>query len=395
MGVNKGTLIGAPVRPNDSNDEYAAAFQSEIKGGHHTRATLDERDNIGNWLREAGMTCYVTANGNTYKLANDLVTWVQSGSATGGSTLPGSGGESGTIQLISGNFGAWAPIGSYNEDIVDQLELCFKTDLVAFPTRAVTYLQGQFSLDAEFEGTTITLGTLPANSRPKAQLKKYLIANNIELFLVIETNGDVKLLSKDGLNLPAGETTQPFYIDTFYNPDITTETPTEYTATRSNNFTRNTCGEGYHGTSVLFTKTYTSTVDQATADMEAANDTAFDTEGQAFANEGDNAACVIDGGGGPTVSTISVQATIKGYYELTDGTADLIDYLVPNVVKEIPGSFGDISLQIITHSVYGYTPVPVRLLVNGDIIDSDGDITLTDLEEGFTVIIYPEGTEIE
>jgi hypothetical protein len=283
MALNTGTLVGATIRPNDSADQYPAAYQSEVKGGHHTRETITDRDNIGYWLREAGMTCYVTADGNTYRLKNDLATWEQTGSSTGGSTLPGSGGDSSTIQLISGNFGVWTVLPDYAEEIVDQLQILFKTDLVAFPTRAVTYLQGQFYLDEEFEGTEITLGTLPLNSRPKAQLKKYLIANNIELFLVIETNGNVKLSSKDGLDLPAGESTQPFYIDTFYNPDITTEAPTAYTATRSNMFTRSTCGEGYHGTSVLFEKTYTSYVDQATADMLAAADTGFDAEGQAFA----------------------------------------------------------------------------------------------------------------
>ena len=281
---NTGTLIGAPIRPNDSADQYPAALQSEIKGGHHSRPTVADRDNIGAWLREAGMTCFVVSNGNTYELAANLVTWTLVKSANGGTTLPGTGGNSDTVTLISGNFGPWTPLASYHAKIVNQLQVCFKSDLAAFPSRAITYLQGQFSLDATFAGLTITLGTLPLNSRPSAQVKKYMITANIELFLVIETTGEVRLLSKDGLNLPTGNATGPYYIDAFFNPVIVTAEPETFTATRSANFTRNDCGSGYAGTVVAFTKTYESTIDQATADALSATDPYFDSEGQANAN---------------------------------------------------------------------------------------------------------------
>ncbi|RFZ84762.1 hypothetical protein DYU05_03920 [Mucilaginibacter terrenus] len=278
MSKNTGTLVAAPIRPNDSADQYPAAYQSEIKGGHHTRATIADRDAIGAWLREAGMYCYVIADQSTYRLKNDLVTWELVGGNGDGE------GDNDAVQLISGNFGVWTKLGAYHAAIVDQMGLSFKTDLSSFPTRAITYVQGQFALDAAFAGTTITLGTIPANNRPKAQLKKYLITGNIEMFLVIETTGAVKIVSKDGFNLPVNNGAEPYYLDAFYNPDVTLGEIVTYTAIRSADFTRNDCGVGYAGTVVSFSKTYQSTTDQATADNMAANDPAFDNDGQAYAN---------------------------------------------------------------------------------------------------------------
>jgi hypothetical protein len=63
-----------------------------------------------------------------------------------------------------------------------------------------------------------------------------------------------------------------------------------YTATRTgmfkrNNCANNQCGEPSSGSDVAFNKTYTSRVNQAAADLAAANDTAgFNIEGQANAN---------------------------------------------------------------------------------------------------------------
>lgn len=55
MAQNIGTLVSAAVRPNDSNDPIASAFQSEIKGGLHAYETLAERDAIILERREWGM----------------------------------------------------------------------------------------------------------------------------------------------------------------------------------------------------------------------------------------------------------------------------------------------------------------------------------------------------
>lgn len=287
---NKGTLIGATIRANDSGDQYPAALQNEIAGGRHTRSTTDERNAIGNYLRIAGMECYVMANGNTYRLENDLVTWTLTDGPGGGDE--GGDNDTGTVQLISGNFGAWTSLTSRTTHFFDeQIELKYKADLQDFPTRAIVYLQGQFGLADDFTGDTITLGNIPANTRPAHQVKKYMICKNVEMYLVIETNGDVKLVSKDGIDLPTGSDEsedQPYYLDCFFQPLIEASEPTVYTASRSGDFTRNDCGVGKTGTSVHFSKDYTSTVGQSTADSIA--DASFPTDGQAYANDPANGA---------------------------------------------------------------------------------------------------------
>jgi hypothetical protein len=52
---NSGTLISAPIRPNDSLDQYASAFANEIKGGSHGYETYVEMFDIIEARREWGM----------------------------------------------------------------------------------------------------------------------------------------------------------------------------------------------------------------------------------------------------------------------------------------------------------------------------------------------------
>lgn len=68
MARNIGTLITAPIRPNDSRDRIATAYSSEIKGGLHTVMTIQDRDNIIPQRREWGMLCYVVNENNYYIL---------------------------------------------------------------------------------------------------------------------------------------------------------------------------------------------------------------------------------------------------------------------------------------------------------------------------------------
>ena len=75
MSKNTGTLIGAPVRPNDSNDQYPVALAAEIQGGLHTVASETVMNAMPVFLRVEGMYCYCQSSGNTYELAADLVTW--------------------------------------------------------------------------------------------------------------------------------------------------------------------------------------------------------------------------------------------------------------------------------------------------------------------------------
>lgn len=68
MANNTGTLILSPVRPYSDLDQFPVALSREIKGGHHTRATLAERDSIYPDLLEEGMTCYVLETKRRYVL---------------------------------------------------------------------------------------------------------------------------------------------------------------------------------------------------------------------------------------------------------------------------------------------------------------------------------------
>ena len=86
-------------------------------------------------------------------------------------------------------------------------------------------------------------------------------------------------------------------LGSFSNTVNITLNNTTYTASRSNNFTRNNCGvnaceEPCTGSTVTFTKTYTSTVSQEAADLLAANDASFASEGQLFANTQGTCSCL-------------------------------------------------------------------------------------------------------
>lgn len=294
--IQQGTLVGAPIRVNDSNDTYPSAIDNEIKGGRYSLPSTNERDAIPAARRSAGMECYCIADGNTYELANDLVTWSLSHGAAGGTTAPGSGGSAADIILLSGNFGPWTPLTGLSSQMINtNFVLSFKSDLQAFPTRAITYIQGQFGLNGAFAGTTLLLGTLPVNSRPATQILKYFICQNIEMFLQVDTNGNVSLVSKDGINLPTTSGTpevQPYYLDLFFNPLIGDYTPTVYSYTRSETFIRNDCGTGNSGTTVTYNQTYTSTIDLATATNNANTDPNYEANGQAYANS--TGTCSVD-----------------------------------------------------------------------------------------------------
>jgi hypothetical protein len=353
MGKNIGTLIAAAIRPNDSLDAYPVALQEEIKGGAHTRASIADMNAIGAYLREAGMTCYVIANSTTYQLENDLQTWVVYEQQGGGS--PGTGGDSADISLLSGNFGAWTPLNSPSGDTIDQIELQYKTDLSAFPNRVITYLQGQFGLTSGFTGTTITLGNLPVNNRPSANIIKYLIVSNIELYLLINTDGDVILSSKDGFNLPAndaddtGATNPPYYIDTFFQPLVATV----YSSTRTESFTRNNCGAGYTGSAVNYSQTYTSTISQADADAAAAADSTFEASGQVFANNSANGAtCTLN----PVVPSTNVSIYNGAPFPIVVGIVGAENY-----------SFDVAAGATVTGTVGAYTYTSVNILGPKDV----------------------------
>jgi hypothetical protein len=76
MSQNIGTLISAPIRPNDSLDLIASAFANEIMGGHHGYSTLSQRDSLILARRDWGMLVTVYADGSnngTYQLTYNYV----------------------------------------------------------------------------------------------------------------------------------------------------------------------------------------------------------------------------------------------------------------------------------------------------------------------------------
>ena len=71
---NTGTLITAPIRPNDSADLIPSAIDNELKGTLHSCATLSDRNAIITARRSWGMLCVVTndstpSNNTTYQLS--------------------------------------------------------------------------------------------------------------------------------------------------------------------------------------------------------------------------------------------------------------------------------------------------------------------------------------
>lgn len=93
MSQNKGILVSAAIRPNDSLDPIATAYASEIMGGLHSATASTDRDAIIFERREWGMLCYVKNLDKTFQLKygyinNDIMdnaNWLEfNGSGSGG-----------------------------------------------------------------------------------------------------------------------------------------------------------------------------------------------------------------------------------------------------------------------------------------------------------------------
>jgi hypothetical protein len=71
-----GVNVVAPVVPTSTTDVHPSHEARYGKGGYRTVATLAERDAIPAPRREAGMLVWVVAEGQIFRLADDLATWV-------------------------------------------------------------------------------------------------------------------------------------------------------------------------------------------------------------------------------------------------------------------------------------------------------------------------------
>ncbi|WP_025142751.1 DUF5977 domain-containing protein [Pedobacter jeongneungensis] len=205
----------------------------------------------------------------------------------GGNGSPGDG------VLLASDLGDWLDLPEKSLNIFDeQINIQYKLDMMSYPDKAILFLAGQFGVKSNFVGSELILGVLPLNTRPKHQLKQNFTCQSTECYLVIELNGEVKLQAVSG-DLPVTigvSEPDPYFINVDYNPKIEDDNGTVFTATRSQNFTRNNCGIGSIGSSVTFEKTYTSTISQVDANNQRANDANFATEGQAWANDPTNGA---------------------------------------------------------------------------------------------------------
>lgn len=211
-----------------------------------------------------------------------------------GTIAPGEGGDSESANVLSGNFGEWTVLSAKSHIIQNEdIPLQFKADLISFPKRAIVFICGQFQLDQAFDGTELLLGILPGYARPVGLIKKYFITRNIEMFLEIDVNGELRIFSKDGFKLPVGSEEAPYNIECFFNPDIVVTAPL-FTFKRAQLFRRTNCNAGQSGTEVLFTKEYTATTMEE-AEQLAADDSEYLADGSAWANDPLNGAtCVVN-----------------------------------------------------------------------------------------------------
>jgi len=211
-----------------------------------------------------------------------------------GSVNSGTGsGNGGDGIILPTDFGDWTDLPDKSAQIFDeQIAIQYKLDMANYPTKAILYLVGQFGLKNTFVGSQLLLGVLPEDTRPKNRINQNITVQGTECYLVIETNGNVKLSAVTGdLPVTDGDTESfPYFLNLDYNPDITDAPPVEtFTANRSGNFTRNNCGVGYTGSVVNFSKAYTSNVSQQAAETIA--DANFANDGQAYANNPDHGTC--------------------------------------------------------------------------------------------------------
>ena len=167
MAQNIGTLITSAIRPNDSLDPIASAYAVEVKGGHHTYATLAERDAIILERREWGMLCTIYNDGNpsnnkTYQLkygvANTNITnvtlnnlnWVESNVSAGiewldsvisvNTTVPGSpsNGDRYLVGTKPSDTITGSPWSSYNPGFIAEWSSVSSTWIITNPTNGMS-----------------------------------------------------------------------------------------------------------------------------------------------------------------------------------------------------------------------------------------------------------------
>lgn len=163
MAQNIGTLITAAIRPNDSLDLIASAFQNEIKGGLHSYSATTERDALIIERRQEGMLVYVADEQKFYKLNSGLTNsdWVEFSVGTNGNFLSISGGTVTGNTLFSSNLSA-STIYLGSENIYDLINTAITGDTyVSGGTNVVVTQSGNVT-----GGTTFTVNVTGLTSNP-------------------------------------------------------------------------------------------------------------------------------------------------------------------------------------------------------------------------------------
>jgi predicted secreted protein len=153
---------------------------------------------------------------------------------------------------------------------------------------------------------------------------------------------------------------------------------TLYYAFRSGTFTRNNCGSGFVGSSITFSKTYTSAISQIDADNMAAADSNFSTDGQNYANANGN--CVL-----PSYyvwGRIEYE-NLEEYQDLI--WADVYIYAYKGTSPTVPPSF--IPENTVNVTVYD---IPIQFTFSGSGSPGVVDSNVSMVNEFKTRIVHPD-----
>lgn len=84
-----GTVVAAIVTTGDTANTFAVVDQAEMRGGHHTVASLTARDAISSDRRTEGMTCWITTTAQLFRLVGGTANtnWVQEFTNNGTSSV--------------------------------------------------------------------------------------------------------------------------------------------------------------------------------------------------------------------------------------------------------------------------------------------------------------------
>jgi lysophospholipase L1-like esterase len=96
------------------------------------------------------------------------------------------------------------------------LPLSYKGDQVTSVQKAIVYVQGQFYLSGSV-GSSLTIGRIGIGYRPAKLIKQRTPFGSSDVYVIIQTNGEVKLQSVSGSNLVTSAN-EAYSINLFYKP---------------------------------------------------------------------------------------------------------------------------------------------------------------------------------